>query len=106
MKAGALSHRVTIQYQVRAENAIGEDEITWTTLATVWMKIIPKSGAVYYSAHQDDSTVSGYFSIRHRSDIEPTMRIKFGDRYLYIVAVWSPDEKNVELMGTYSEALD
>lgn len=106
MQAGQLRNRVVIQYQVKAANAIGEDEITWTTFATVWMKIIPKSGSIYYSAHQDDSTISGYFSMRYLAGVEPTMRIKHGDRYLYIIAVWIPEEKKNELMGTYSEALD
>ncbi len=106
MKAGKLRSRVIIQQQVKAENAIGEDEITWATFATIWMKITPKSGQVYYSAHQDDSTVSGYFSMRYLKGVQPTMRILYGDRMLSIIAVWIPEERKNELMGTYAEALD
>ncbi len=106
MKAGELRNKVTIQYQVKAANSIGEDEITWTTFAEVWMKIIPKSGSIYYAAKQTDSAIDGYFSMRYLSGVEPTMRIYHDSRYLYIKAVWIPEERKNELMGTYSEALD
>ncbi|MCK9569857.1 phage head closure protein [Candidatus Pacearchaeota archaeon] len=106
MKAGTLRQRVTIQQPVKTANSIGEDEITWSTFATVWMKIIPASGQIYYAAKQADSRVNGYFSMRYLSGVLPTFRILFGSRILTILAVWIPEERKNELLGTYSESLD
>lgn len=106
MKAGELNRRVVIQCQVKTPNAIGENEITWATFATVWMKIVPASGQIYYAAHQIDSSVKGYFSMRYLKGILPTMRILFESRILSIVAIWVPEENKNELLGTYSEDLD
>jgi SPP1 family predicted phage head-tail adaptor len=106
LRAGELRNRVIIQSQVKTANAIGEDEITWMTFADVWMKIMPRSGQVYYAAKQDDSRVAGYFSMRYLAGVLPTMRILFGTRVLTILAVWIPEERKNELMGTYTEGLD
>lgn len=106
MEAGKLRQRVIIQQQVKTANSIGEDEITWQTWQTVWMKIIPSSGQIYYAAKQADSMVNGYFSMRYLEGVLPTMRILFGTRILAILAVWIPNEKKNELLGTYSESLD
>jgi len=44
--------------------------------------------------------------IRYRADLEPTMRIKFGDRILNIISIVHPQENHRELHLMYSEALD
>lgn len=106
MKAGELKQRVTIQQQVKIPNSIDEDVITWTEFKKVWMKIVPSSGQIYYAAKQTDSRVNGYFSMRYLEGVLPTMRILFGTRVLTILAVWLPNEKKNELLGTYSESLD
>jgi len=106
MKAGQLKHRIVIEQQTQTKNAIDEIILTWSTFCTVWAAIEPATGQTYYAANQLESKVDGRVRIRYRDDIEPTMRIKFGDRILNIVSIVHPQENRRELHLMYSEGLD
>ena len=106
MKAGQLKHRIVIEQQAQTKNAIDEIILTWSTFCTVWAAIEPATGQTYYAANQLESKVDGRVRIRYRDDIEPTMRIKFGDRILNIVSIIHPQENRRELHLMYSEGLD
>lgn len=106
MKAGQLRHRITIEQQTQSKNAIDEVVLSWSTFCTVWAAIEPATGRSYYAANQFESKVDGRVRIRYRNDIEPTMRIKFGDRILSIVSIVHPQENRRELHLMYSEGLD
>lgn len=106
MKAGELRHRGILQEPVAGTNAIREVVPVWTDVATIWMAIEPYTGSWGFAAKQANSTAKGRIRIRYRSDIQPTWRVKFGDRYLYFVTFLNPEERNRELIIEYSEALD
>ncbi len=106
MRAGQLRHLVAIEQPTRSENAIGESITTWSTLCTVWAAVEPATGQSYYAASQLESKVDGRVRIRYLEGIEPTMRIKYGDRTLNIVAVLHPQENKRELHLMYTENLD
>jgi SPP1 family predicted phage head-tail adaptor len=106
MNAGKLRQRITLQQPVVGSNAIGEETYTWADVATVWGSMEPATGSWYFSGRQADSKVDGRVRIRYRSDILPTWRIKFGDRYLSIVSILNPQERNRETVIMYTESLD
>ncbi len=106
MKAGQLRHRIVIEQPTQTKNAIDEVVLTWSTFCTVWAAIEPAIGQSYYAANQLESKVDGRVRIRYRDDLEPTMRIKFGDRILNIVSIVHPQENRRELHLMYTEALD
>ena len=106
MKAGQLKHRIVIEQQTQTKNAIDEIILTWSTFCTVWAAIEPATGQTYYAANQLESKVDGRVRIRYRDDLDPTMRIKFGDRILNIVSIIKPQENKRELHLMYAEGLD
>ena len=106
MEAGKLRQHVILQQSVAESNAIGEEIYTWADVATVWAAVEPATGSWYYAGQQAESKVDGRVRIRYRSDILPTWRIKFGDRYLSIVSILNPQERNKELILMYIESLD
>jgi SPP1 family predicted phage head-tail adaptor len=106
MKAGDLRHRVTLQQPQVTANAIGEEYATWVDVATVWGAVEPATGSWYYQGQQGESKVDGRVRIRYRSDVLPTWRVKFGARYLSIVSILNPNERNKETVIMYTENLD
>lgn len=101
-----MRERLTFQKKVETKNSLNEAVISYTDHVTVWGSVLPNAGKKYYEALQSTSEVSGEVRIRYRSDIEPTMRIKHGSRYLEIVSLVNPQERNRELIIYYKEQLD
>lgn len=106
MRAGRLRHRVVIQILTKAKNSMGEWYETWATWATVWASIEPNSGKNYFEGMQANSEVQGKIVIRYRTGVEPTMRVKYGNRYFNIISIVHPQERRKELHVMYREELD
>ncbi len=106
MEAGTLNKRLTFQTNTPTANSIGELTDTWSDAFTVWGAVKPLVGNRRYMAKQLTADVSGQVIIRYRDDVEPTMRIKYGSKYLYIISIVNPDERNKTLEVEYSEVLD
>ena len=106
MQAGKLRQRIILQAPAASSNTIGEEIYTWADVATVWAAIEPATGSWYYAGQQAEAKVDGRVRIRYRADVLPTWRIKYGDRYLSIVSILNPQERNKELTLMYMESLD
>lgn len=106
MQAGKLRKRIILQQPVAGSNTIGEIVNTWADVASVWAAVEPATGSWYYAGQQAESKVDGRVRIRYRSDVLPTWRIKFGDRYLSIVSLLNPNEAKKELILMFTESLD
>ena len=106
MRAGELNKRIIIQENTPTQDSNGEFVDTWTPYLTCWAAVEPLSGNRLWQARQANAEVDGVVRIRYRSGIEPTMRIKFGDRYLNIQSIIQPKEDREELHLLYTEALD
>lgn len=104
MRAGRLRHRVIIEQRTYTTNAMGETVWSWSALDTVWASIEPNTGRRYYEAKQANSEVEGTIVMRYRSDMEPTMRVKYDSRIFQILAVLSPQEREKELHLLYKES--
>lgn len=106
MRAGDLRHRITIQVAARSQNSMGEWIDTWSDLDTVWAAVEPLAGKRYFEAKQANADVTGIVRLRYRTGLQPTMRLKYGDRILQIVSIVHPKERGNETHIYYKEALD
>jgi len=79
---------------------------TWADHATVWATVEYLSGRELWQAQQANSEANGRVRIRHRADVDPTMRIIYGSKTLEIITVLPADTKNRELHLLFKEALD
>jgi len=104
INAGELRRRITIQYPAKTRGNDGSETVTWTDLATVWAKIGATSGPgqsstnEYFKADQIIADAKTEIMIRYRPGINPTMRIKYGNRYFSILGMVNAEESNVALV--------
>jgi len=105
MDSGKLDKRITLQANVPTKSDEGEFVDTWVDMATVWAAIEPLSGRAYFTAQQANSDVTGTVRIRYRTDVKPSWRIKYGDRYFQIVTLINQGENRAELKIMYKEIL-
>lgn len=92
MRAGRYRHRVTIKEKVVSRDTYGEEDITWTPVATVWADLQPIRGREYLEMDASQADVSHRVYLRWREGIVPTMRLYFGERVLHIESVIRPRE--------------
>jgi SPP1 family predicted phage head-tail adaptor len=106
MRAGTMRKRLTFQKKTETRNSFNEAVVSYVDHVTVWGSVTPNAGRKVYEALQANSEISGEIRIRYRSDIEPTMRIKLGSRYLEIISIVNVQERNRELLVYYKTGLD
>lgn len=106
MEIGRLRHRITLMRQVNEINDYGATQTKWKSIATVWAEVKPLSGREYFSAQQVQSEITTQIWLRHLDGIKPSMRVKFGKRFLEVVAVLNTQERNVSLQLMCKEAVD
>ena len=95
--AGPLRQRLTLQQATSTPNSFNEMVESWTDVATVYGAVEPLRGQEFFAAEQVQSEISVRVRIRYRIGVAPTMRWKFGTRYLYINAVIDVNERHREI---------
>lgn len=99
MRAGTLKKRITFQRPVEGSaDALNEKAVTWASIVTVSASVLPQTSREFYRAQQVIAEMTHLLSIRYRSGIDETLRIKFGKRILKIVSVLNDEEGNRELL--------
>ena len=78
MRAGELRHRVEIQSKSVTRNDLGEEVITWNTVATVWAAVVPVFGSEAVDNSAREATATHQVRIRRRTDVTPVMRVVYG----------------------------
>ena len=86
---GDLDRQVTIQQRsVARESTFGAEVVTWSTLATVWAKVVESSTAPPVNPGHADRLAAYQrpmkVYIRWRSDVDPTLRLSYEGRLLQI----------------------
>ncbi len=82
MNAGKLDRRITIQSRVETQDNSGYPSQTTSVLATVWARVETLRGREPFQGEQFNAQQITVFTIRYRSDVEPTMQIAFeGEAY-------------------------
>lgn len=82
MSAGELHHRVTLQNPPSASTSLnvhGEPTASWSTVSTMWAKVVLKSGGEVIIGDQLRSTQGATVKIRARSTLNPTQRFVWSD---------------------------
>ena len=102
-RAGELRHRITFQ---TASVTGGEGVTAWTDTLTVWGAVEPLTGSWLFQSQQANSVVSGIVRVPFNALINPSMRIKFGTRYLRINSIINPQERQRELQIMFSSWAD
>jgi len=90
---GALRHRVALEAATRTGDGGGGAIVTWLPIAEVWGAITPTTGAEAVVADQIAGRVSHEIVVRHRSDIAPANRFRYGARVFEILAVLDVGER-------------
>lgn len=92
MKVGSLKHRITFKQRQSTQNTYGE-ELTWTTVTTLWASAEPILGREYFSAERMNTKVQIKFRCRYFTGLNETLRIAFeGNDYEII------DAMNIKVM--------
>ncbi len=107
VQAGKLRHAVTFQKPV-ITNTNGEVTTVWTDKAKVNIAIMPQGGREAYRAKQVHANMTHLVQARYTRELEAltsVWRIKFGSRFLNIVAINNVDERNIEWLITCSETV-
>lgn len=96
MRAGRLRHRVVLQSRTTAQNAYGEQVVSWTNTGTYWAAVEPVTGKERFASgervHEQDVRVV----MRYVGEIDTTQRISFDSKVYDIKAVINKDERNRE----------
>jgi len=115
--AGKLRHRITIQTPTTVTDGYGGSYETWLPIidptdssydanafdaATVWASVGPVRGREFWDVKKSNSEVEGKIVMRPRT-ITPEQRIYFKGRYLKILAILNPAERNEYLEVYYKE---
>lgn len=87
MMAGKLDQRITIQDKSVSRTAMGDEQVTWTDVETVWASAEPLSGREYIAARQAQADITIRFRMRYRSWMTPTHRILWRDKPYGVVEV-------------------
>ena len=85
MRAGYLRHRLALKSKSVSRDTFGEEDITWTTTATVWGSVEPLRGREYMEARQGQADVSHRVVIRYRTGVVPTMQVVMEDGKTLVV---------------------
>tara|TARA_Y100000310_G_scaffold26152_1_gene24949 strand:- start:64 stop:399 length:336 start_codon:yes stop_codon:yes gene_type:complete len=98
LRAGDLRHSVIIQTPTLTQDAVGGQDTSWATHATVWAELKPISGQEYLDPRSVQAEVSHQVRIRYLSTVTPDMRLLYGARVFEIVAVMDVDTRGREML--------
>lgn len=109
MRAGLLKHRLTLQSPQTTRDAVGEQTLSFTTVATVPAEVAPISGREQFLASQRQASTTHVIRIRYSpqvANLDATWRLMLGTR---IFAIDAPprniDEADVMLELQCTEGL-
>ncbi|MDZ4789674.1 MAG: phage head closure protein [Hyphomicrobiales bacterium] len=94
-RTGQMRRRVIIEAPQRASDGAGGFNETWASVATVWARVHARGGAERMRADRLASIVSHDITIRWRAGVLPTMRIRFGQRVVEIIAKVEDERRRV-----------
>jgi SPP1 family predicted phage head-tail adaptor len=97
MRSGQLRHRLVIEKPTAGDaGAYGERIDTWSKLDDAWGAVEELHGREAVNAAQVTPEATLKVLTRYRADVSEVMRIKWGDRYLYPIAI-IPDVRKTEM---------
>ncbi len=100
MQAGKLNQRIVIEGKNVSRSAIGEEVVSWQTVATTWAKVEPLRGREFFAAQQMQDAADYRITIRYRPGLTRDMRVIWREQCFDIVSVLDPfgAKKSLELI--------
>ena len=97
LKIGELDRRVRLQNAELTKDDYGENLKTWNTFATVWAKILYRSGDVNEESEKNTAIGKVEFFIRNLGMSSLTMqtRIFYDSKYFYLEAINEVDGRGM-----------
>ena len=95
MRAGSLRHKIIIQQLTVANDTWGHSAETWTDQVTTYAAIWTLRGTERMESLKLDNEITHKIRVRYKRDLNPKMRIKFGERYFNILSMVDPDERHI-----------
>lgn len=92
-----FKHPIKLFNPVTIEDELGQSDIQWTELKTVWAAIKTMQGREYFAAAASRSENTVRFIIRYVEGINSSMRINFKSQVYEIISVINDDEANKTL---------
>ena len=98
MRTGKRRHKVIIQKDTgTGQGDYGAPVENWVTHATVWVSIEPLRGGERFDAQRLNPEIENKIGCPYVASTTPKMRIKYGSRYMNILAVIDQEERHREL---------
>lgn len=94
-EAGKLRTMVVIEQPTETRTAGGALTVTWSTLASVWAGIFPRSGRERYTAGKVTAEGDTSIFIRYRADVTAKMRVNAGGVIYNIGAVLDIENRHI-----------
>lgn len=96
--AGKLNHRVELWSQNTTQDVNGNPVFVWSPQGSVWAEVVPLSAREFVSAAAMQSKVVARITLRYRSDIQPTWKIRFRSIWYNIEGVLPDAVSGLEYM--------
>jgi SPP1 family predicted phage head-tail adaptor len=84
-RTGEMNHQIVLQYPTRVTDGMGGFTTTWNTAATVWAKMTTLRSDEAIQAMAITGTAVHNITIRYRTDVRASWRVKFGSRLFAII---------------------
>lgn len=104
--SGKLRHNITWQKKNKTPDTGGGFTYTTDDFAITRAFIKPVSTNERFFAQRIESDITHKIYIRYRTDLNPAMRIKYGDRYFQVKGLMNIEEQNkwLEISAVEGEA--
>ena len=111
LRIGTLRHRLAIQQRSSAQDSMGGQVTTWTTLATVWGDIQPLTGNKLITAQAMHARVTHQVVMRYRPLLaDPktvaALRLVYKGRYFSVLASINEGERNRSITLLTAEGMN
>ena len=93
-QSGQLDRRITIKTFTTSTDTFGQINKSFSTLASVWAKVVERSGSEKEVSDQIVAVKKVDFFIRHRSDVNEQMRIEYDGKTYTIEAIINSDSRD------------
>ena len=91
MPIGRLSHRLTLEREVRSADGGGGAGVAWEAAGEMWGAVEELNGTERIRADRISGEANALITIRYRSDVVPAMRFRIGTQIYHVLAVLDGD---------------
>lgn len=103
--SGRLNQRITLQQKVTTADGAGGYSISWQDVTTLWAEVVPHSTSERLISDKETLENRYIITIRHRTDINASMRFVLGSRTFTIIGIMDAGAHwHLQKITAYEEA--